>query len=43
MQPGAFKIREPRVRGREERFERRVLPPFERRPKEGGRLLPELY
>jgi transposase-like protein len=43
MQAGTVELRRPRVRGLEERFESRVLPLFERRTKEVGRLLPELY
>ncbi len=43
MQAGTIEIRRPRVRGLEERFESRVLPLFERRTREVGHLLPELY
>jgi transposase-like protein len=43
MQTGTVTIRRPRVRGLEERFESRILPLFERRTKEVGKLLPELY
>ena len=43
MQAGTIELRRPRVRGLEERFESRILPLFERRTKEVGRLLPELY
>src|SRR6266852_7450860 len=40
---GTITIRRPRVRGREPRFESRLLPLFKRRTEEVGRLLPELY
>ena len=40
---GTITVRRPRVRGREERFESRVLPLFARRTQEVGALLPELY
>lgn len=40
---GTVKVRRPRVRGLEERFESRILPLFARRTKEVGELLPELY
>jgi len=40
---GTVKVRRPRVRGVEERFESRVLPLFKRRTKEVDELLPELY
>jgi transposase-like protein len=40
---GTVKVRRPRVRGLEERFESRVLPLFKRRTKEVDELLPELY
>ena len=43
MQGGTITVQRPRVRGLEERFESRVLPLFERRTKEVGELLPELY
>ena len=43
MQGGTITVQRPRVRGVEERFESRVLPLFERRTKEVGELLPELY
>ncbi len=43
MQAGTIELRRPRVRGLEERFESRVLPLFERRTREVGHLLPELY
>ena len=40
---GTIKVRRPRVRGLEERFESRVLPLFARRTKAVGDLLPDLY
>ena len=40
---GTIKIRRPRVRGLEGRFESQVLPLFSRRTKEVNQLLPELY
>ncbi len=43
MQGGTITVSRPRVRGLEERFESRVLPLFERRTREVGALLPELY
>jgi putative transposase len=43
LQGGTVVVRRPRVRGLEERFESRVLPLFQRRTKEVGQLLPELY
>ena len=43
LQSGTVVVRRPRVRGLEERFESRVLPLFQRRTKEVGQLLPELY
>jgi len=43
LQSGTVEVRRPRVRGLEERFESRVLPLFQRRTKEVGHLLPELY
>ncbi len=43
MSSGTIKLRRPRVRGLEERFESRVLPLFARRTKEVGELIPELY
>jgi transposase-like protein len=43
MLSGTIKIRRPRIRGAEERFESRVLPMFKRRTREVGELLPELY
>ena len=43
LSSGTIRIRRPRVRGLEERFESRVLPLFARRTKEVGELIPELY
>jgi putative transposase len=43
MQGGTIRLSRPRVRGLEERFESRVLPLFERRTRQVGELLPELY
>jgi transposase-like protein len=43
MQTGTIEIRRPRARGLEQRFESRVLPLFERRTTEVGKVLPELY
>ena len=43
MQSGTITVQRPRARGLEERFESRVLPLFERRTREVGDLLPELY
>jgi putative transposase len=40
---GTIRLRRPRVRGLDERFESRLLPAFKRRTEEVGRLLPELY
>lgn len=40
---GTVRVRRPRVRGLEKRFESRLLPLFARRTKEVGQLLPELY
>ena len=40
---GTIRLRRPRVRGLEERFESRVLPLFVRRSQEVSALLPELY
>ena len=40
---GTIKIKRPRVRGLQARFESRILPLFARRTKEVGALLPELY
>ncbi len=43
MSSGTIEVRRPRVRGIEERFESRVLPLFQRRTREVGELIPELY
>jgi len=43
LSSGTIRLRRPRVRGLEERFESRVLPLFARRTKEIGELIPELY
>ena len=43
MSSWTIKLRRPRVRGLEERFESRVLPLFARRTKEVAELIPELY
>ena len=43
MTSGTIRVRRPRVRGLEERFESRVLPLFKRRTEEVGELLPQLY
>ncbi len=40
---GTIKVRRPRVRGLEERFESRILPLFARRTRAIGDLLPDLY
>lgn len=40
---GTITVQRPRVRGLEERFVSRVLPLFQRRTREIGTLLPELY
>ena len=40
---GTIELRRPRVRGMEERFESRVLPLFQRRTRQVGELLPQLY
>jgi transposase-like protein len=40
---GTITVRRPRLRDLEERFESRVLPLFQRRTREVGELLPELY
>lgn len=40
---GTITVRRPRVRGRGERFVSRVLPLFQRRTRQVGDLLPELY
>jgi putative transposase len=43
MLSGTIRVRRPRIRRAEERFESRVLPLFKRRTREVGELLPELY
>ena len=43
MKTGTIKVRRPRVRDTEERFESRILPLFKRRTEEVGELLSELY
>lgn len=43
MTIGTVKVKRPRVRGLEERFESRILPLFATRTKDVGELLPELY
>jgi transposase-like protein len=43
MSYGTITVRLPRVRGLEERFERRILPLFERRKEPVGELLPQIY
>ncbi len=43
MSCGTITVRRPRVRDLDERFESRILPLFQRRTKEVGELLPELY
>lgn len=40
---GTITLQRPRVRGLEQRFESRVLPLFQRRTREVGAVLPELY
>lgn len=40
---GTIRVRRPRVRATDERFESKVLPLFKRRSKELGEMLPELY
>jgi putative transposase len=40
---GTLTVRRPRVRGRSERFVSRVLPWFQRRTRQVGELLPQLY
>ena len=40
---GTIRIRRPRVRRAEEKFESKIIPFFKRRSKEVGQLLPELY
>jgi transposase-like protein len=43
MTCGTIRVKRPRVRGLEERFESRILPLFKRRTEEVAELLPELY
>jgi len=43
LMSGTIRVRRPRVRGLEERFESRVLPLFARRTEQVRALLPELY
>lgn len=43
LMSGTITVQRPRVRGREERFESKVIPFFKRRSKELGDMLPELY
>lgn len=43
MSCGTVEVRRPRVRGLEERFDSQVLPLFQRRTKQVGDLLPQLY
>ena len=43
MSCGTVTVRRPRVRGREQRFESRILPLFARRTREVSDLIPELY
>lgn len=43
MSCGTVVVQRPRVRGLEERFESLVLPLFQRRTKQVGELLPQLY
>jgi transposase-like protein len=43
LSSGTIRVRRPRVRNLEERFESRILPLFVRRTKEVGELIPELY
>lgn len=43
MSQGTIRLKRPRVRGCEEKFESQVLPLFKRRSAEVGQLLPELY
>ena len=43
MSSGTITVRRPRVRDLTERFESRILPLFQRRTREVGDLLPELY
>lgn len=43
MQGGTITLRRPRVRGAQRRVESKILPLFQRRTAELGKLLPELY
>lgn len=43
MSSGTIRLRRPRVRGLEKRFESRILPLFARRTRQVGELLPQLY
>ena len=43
LSSGTIRLRRPRVRNVEERFESRILPLFQRRTREVGDLIPELY
>lgn len=43
VKAGTLTLRRPRLRGLEARFESRILPLFQRRTREVGELLPELY
>lgn len=43
MSSGTIEVRRPRVRMTQEKFESKVLPLFQRRTKQVGDLLPELY
>jgi putative transposase len=43
LSQGTIALQRPRVRGMEQRFVSRVLPLFQRRTKEVGQLLPQLY
>ena len=43
MMAGTIKLRRPRVRGLEQRFESRILPLFVRRTEQVSELMPELY
>lgn len=43
LSSGTIRVRRPRVRGLDERFESRILPVFKRRTEQVGELLPSLY
>lgn len=43
LMDGTIRVRRPRVRATDERFESKVLPLFKRRSRELGEMLPELY